>query len=612
MRETRIIPTSSLAARALNGLNAPSSIRPTSTIEDNRTDDAVNDLASNEDLLADFDVNPEEREYLTELMRMAPENEVAMLQKARHGEIAYGRSVKDFARSHPIYELAPGKTDEGMLSQFRKDVYEFSKASGMKKKKAKAESWRALATWVTHAALEDGLSSGEDFIESTAPKLTQAKDYYKIDVSSSQAEIRIERNERNERKKEKKRRKREKEGGNQNEKEGIPVLSDDDTQAPVFVASNTLQATALPHSGEKKRKLSSSETQIAQGRNPEAIQNKRHHSEFGSFTNGVGDIQVDPTTSRPATKRSKPGPTTSAYFPIPQTSLEEHEAPKKAGGIPVMLAVGDNTTSGSRRDRKRKRLANAKPAEAEISTRETDVARRILPIPPILPMHSTYFPVKAIGGTAAASQPKSNQQAPLQGAVRKAPSEYPASHVQSADEHTDQAPDVHKSPKRKRKRNKNRLGKTELESQAIDADRQHEPHNQQQSAQAGPHYAQRGTATKQSTSRILPPNANGVAVITVPLHVRDITGRDEEEARAETNSVKRQRGDRGRSSKRQPDLDTGDSGLTAGENPLAELDHENSSAQKRERRDRGRGRKRSSFAMPFTEENDQQSKDCHS
>jgi hypothetical protein len=246
--------------------------------------------------------------------------------------------------------------------------------------------------------------------------------------------------------------------------------------------------------------------------------------------------------------------------------------------------------------------------EAEISTGETDVARRILPI---LPMHSTYFPVKAIGGTAAASQPKSNQQAPLQGAVRKAPSEYPASHVQSADEHTDQAPDVHKSPKRKRKRNKNRLDKTEPESQAINADRQHEPHNQQQSAQAGPHYAQRGTATKQSTSRILPPNANGVAVITVPLHVRNITGRDEE-ARDETNSVKRQRGDRGRSSRRRPDPDTGDSGLAAGENPLVELGYGNSSAQNRARRDRGRGRKRSSLAMPFTEENDQQSKDCHS
>ncbi|KIN03923.1 hypothetical protein OIDMADRAFT_18105, partial [Oidiodendron maius Zn] len=125
----------------------PSS-QPRSLCESENTDKLTSDLASKEDLLAEFDVESEEKDFLIEMLGVAPKDEVEMLQKARETKPDTVKLVEDFAKSHAIYEQREGEIDEEAVVQFQRDVYDFARATRMKRKKAKMDARRAVAAWI--------------------------------------------------------------------------------------------------------------------------------------------------------------------------------------------------------------------------------------------------------------------------------------------------------------------------------------------------------------------------------------------------------------------------------------------------------------------------------
>ena len=223
-----------------NDSESPPSSQPRSLCESENTDKLTSDLGSKEDLLAEFDVEPEEKDFLIEILGVAPKDEVEMLQKARETKPDTVKLVEDFAKSHPIYEQREGEIDEEVVVQFQRDVYDFARATRMKRKKAKMDARHAVAAWINYVGLDDSpLSMNKPMVKKGMPHLTFAEDYY-LHKDNRLA------------KKKKKNKKMEKEAKH-SERQQVPA-EDEDGTAPVFVDAFEHESGVLttPVIGEKR------------------------------------------------------------------------------------------------------------------------------------------------------------------------------------------------------------------------------------------------------------------------------------------------------------------------------------------------------------------------
>jgi hypothetical protein len=575
------------------------------TEQEDESDDATSDLASTEDLLAEFDVDSDDREFLAEMLRVAPKDEVKELQKAREEQPDYDNSIKDFAEVHPIYGLQAGEVDEDALMEFQSHVYEFSRAAGVARRKAEANVRRAVAAWIKYATMGNRSFVQSEFkVKEGAPKRADVKNYYKVNDISNNAKTEKKKEWRKKKKKKKKKKRELRRDEERNESSQlIAQHEDDNAKAPVFVDTTKVQATPVPIPiAGQKRKRASLESAVAQGGDVEPVQDKRHRRELSG-------MEVDATTSatidRHATKmsktqnnplasdmvalsiqeppiksvkqkkmRPKPGPTTSAYFAksqAPPVELASSEvAGNLLGGLPDV-----NATGLSRRDKKRMKRAAEMAARAENLRLEVD-----LPQGPLA--HSADIAAKATLDMEIDKEPMPHQPKLARRITEENAVETAIYGGRPANEPPNETTNSHKKHKRKRKRNQNRLHDDEAESVIIGIREHRERHGPQlfteQNQKEVPSYPDEGSQ----------PSARGVRSLNSPIENDRIP-------------AKRQQ---------LPEQQDSPSGEHA--NPLTELDNVNASGQKRERRDRGRRRNRSSLVEPNTELNGQQAKDCHS
>ena len=554
--------------------DAPPSSQSTPASEDEDAESVTSDSASEEELLAEFDVDSDDRQFLAEMLHSAPGGEVEKLQKARYEELDYDKPITDFAKSHPIYELHGGEVDEDALIQFRKDIYAFSRATGMTRKKAKEDSRRSVAAWVKYVALEDSVSSQGKFkVKEGAPHLTQAKDYYKSDKLSNQLKT--------------KKKKKKKKG-----KKSTQLSS----PAPIIADTTNIEATAIPVSAAgEKRKRASLESVVPQDEILEPMRDKRRRKRSRHLAHEVGEMEVDSAISiamdKPATKsakdqgnhatsnmpalptqqtpaepikpkkmKPKPGPTASAYFAIPQTSLQEHASPRIVGSS-LGSSSTVQTTRASRRSEKRRAAKMA--AKGESSSVGVNAEQHPSPV------HSTPASSDITSKLQVGTGPKYGQPEPLPSSIIDVAAESAISHPPPIDDPASKITNVHRN--RKRKRNQNWLPADQIALGLAGVSQRRERHAQQV-AQSDPSES---------------PHPLGECGRPLEQRIRSFPPQQEPE-------------EQNRASGEQ-------------ENPLIELNNVNSSTKSHGRRDRGRGRKRSFLVEPTNEANDpQEAKDRHS
>jgi hypothetical protein len=125
-----------------------------------------------------FDVAPDQKEFLKELLPHASQSELGLLQKAKNdGQYAGTRrlstfedemdfleylktSVQDFAREHPFWTKTDWEDED--KSEFEDDVHDFATAAGMKPHQAQVEVMRALGAWKTERGLPLAVATNSD------------------------------------------------------------------------------------------------------------------------------------------------------------------------------------------------------------------------------------------------------------------------------------------------------------------------------------------------------------------------------------------------------------------------------------------------------------------
>lgn len=528
-----------------------------STIEDEDMSDVTSDLGSDEDLLAEFDVESDEKDFLAEMLRLAPKDEIEKLQKARDEELDYDKPIREFIKAHPIYEQLRGDVDDVVLAEFQNDVFEFSQATGRSKERASADALGALAAWIQYVGLGDTLLNGGELeIKKGTPILTNAKEYYNISGNGE-----------GNKKKKKKKKKKGKDQSHENNLQLPTEIEDDGNRAPIFVdVSKAESVTPTIPTTRRKRKRGSSQVVMSKSQDNPTISN----------TKALPTQQTVADSRKPKKMRPKPGPTTSAYFATTQASLVEPSSSKM---------VENSLPSKQSQNQQKHRALVAQDAEkSSLVVHEPRPSHSI---------NSTHAENLEMDTGSIHPNPEPNRNT-----TDNVMTEAAVSEIRSTNDPTDEAANSRKKRKRRRKRNNNRLDETHLVEST-------------QSLNLG----SRPSHSRETSDR-MPTEASPKT-----RNVVHFDNEDQDESNYNPGSLdakflaKRKRGehdDQAGSSKRQ--ATTNETENAAGEQgePPTQLENVNANNQKRERRDRGRGRKHSSVAEPRVESNDQQVKDRHS
>ena len=624
-----------------DGFEASPSSQPSLVSESEETDKAMSDLASKEDLLAEFDVKSDEKEFLIEMLRVAPKDEVEMLQKARDTETDYDKPVSDFAKGHPIYEQLDGEVDEEVLILFQKDVYEFARATGMKRKKAKVDARRAVAAWIDYVGLGDSsFSEDEPEVKTGIPYLTSAKDYYKHDEDMGKAKTKYKK-----KKKKKKKKERRVEKHNESQEASGRVVDNGGT-APTFVAVSKPKSNAITSLvTREKRKRKSSEDGVDTGGSEERRKKRRkglrhHEQEVGemefdrttptdvndhatdiskthcksstSDPTGLPAQQTAATSEKTKKMRPKPGPTTSVYFSNPKSSVERKipRTDTTSTDSHLVLRAANLSSQAQRQARQSAAQNGAKMEQPTINIRETQSS--LFPYPALV--------ISDASNTAeATTHPISTPPKPQQNTIdediaEKTFTEPPRAHGPAVETAIPS-----KKHKRKRQRNQNRLHEAQTGTFAVDSERNgDQPVKGQDPQKEIPalhkytlpleigvqsfHRHGENYRTQMPTEAPLEPSDNA----------RYESERGQNKDSHIDSPIKRKRGGRCRPSKHQKAPDEAPSDVNRQGKPLTELKGDNGNGTTCSRRNRGRRRKHTPPAEPCIQLNGQQTKDRHS
>jgi len=137
-------------------------VKAKDVIEISSDGESQDEDADMEDEFAGFDVTPEEKEFLSELLDVAPWEEVMEITgKARRitsqsvSDIIPAaetvESIKNFAAEHPFREK--GHWTKAELQEYKDDVYGFATAAGMSKFQADLEVKKATGAWKSERGL---------------------------------------------------------------------------------------------------------------------------------------------------------------------------------------------------------------------------------------------------------------------------------------------------------------------------------------------------------------------------------------------------------------------------------------------------------------------------
>ena len=617
-----------------NDSESPPSSQSRSLSESENTDKFTSDLASKEDLLAEFDVESEEKDFLIEMLGVAPKDEVEMLQKARETKPDTVKLVEDFAKSHPIYEQREGDIDEEAVVQFQRDVYDFARATRMKRKKAKMDARRAVAAWINYVGLDDSsISMNKQMVKKSMPHLTFAEDCY------AHKDNRLA-------KKKKKNKKRENEAKH-SESQQVPA-EDEDNTAPVFVDAFELESGILttPVIGEKRsradledgatqggdkkrnkkrRRLKSAQQEVREvdfDRTSSTVVNGYATEILNDYHNPSASNKVVlsvPQTPAESVKskkiKPKPSPTTSAYFIHPQSSLKR--VIRRTGVISPDFQLDNPDAKLSRQARQERKHAAKIAPKMEQSEIKVIVVRS-----PLSP--STAVTFDRVKTAEEDTDLVLNRPQPQQTTINEAGGGKELTEVPKAYEQTVETVNPGTRHKRKRKRNRNRLNEAKTKSSTLGIGERGKHHYRQQVKE---HCQQEAIRPWDEDARTLGDaiqqlhycDGNSQIPAEVPFEVLGNAHRGKEDGQSKESQVlgssnanfpkKRKRGDRGRPPRLKKPTEGAPSEIEEQCEPLAEISNVNASGQKRSRGDGDRRRRHSSLGES---PNDQQTKDRHS
>ena len=617
-----------------NDSESPPSSQPRSLCESENTDKLTSDLGSKEDLLAEFDVEPEEKDFLIEILGVAPKDEVEMLQKARETKPDTVKLVEDFAKSHPIYEQREGEIDEEVVVQFQRDVYDFARATRMKRKKAKMDARHAVAAWINYVGLDDSpLSMNKPMVKKGMPHLTFAEDYY-LHKDNRLA------------KKKKKNKKREKEAKH-SERQQVPA-EDEDGTAPVFVDAFEHESGVLttPVIGEKRsragledgatqggdkernkkrRRLKSAQQEVREvdfDRTSSTVVNgyateilNDYHDPSASNKSVLSVPQTPAESAKSKKIRPRPSPTTSAYFTCPQSSLRR--VIRRTGVISPDLQLGNPDAKLFRRARQERRHA------AKIAPKmEQSKIKGIVVQPPLSP--STAITFDRVKTAEEDTDLVLNRPQPQQTTINEVGGKRELTEVPKAYEPTVETVNPGTRQKRKRKRNRNRLNEAKTICSTLDIGERGEHHYRQQGKE---HCQQEAIRPWDEDARTLGDavqqlhyyDGNSKIPAEVPFEVPRNAHRGKEDDQSKESQVlgssnanfltKRKRGDRGRPPRLKKPTEGAPSEIEEQGEPLAKISNVNANGPKRSRGDGDQRRRHSSLGES---PNGQQTKDRHS
>jgi hypothetical protein len=623
---------------------APPSSQPRLVSEDGEMDDTIADFGVSDDLLDEFDIDSEDKEFLAEMLRVAPKHEIERLEKARdEDEPNFDQPIEDFAKSHPIYDQLDGEIDVGAVVQFQRDVYEFSRAAGMPRKKAKLDARLAVAAWMIAMGfgtgiLSDAETEAELRVRKWAPKLADVKKYYGNDEALDAGKRMANQ------KRDKKNKVKQHVSTEDNVKTGITSSSTSMVEAEAENVAISVPgwkrkreslksiidpdniAEGIPakrrRRGSRKaqreaRKLNKSrqmeaDTTASAGLDTHTAETTKAQESAVTYGKATLSIRETPTDSiKPKKKRSKSGPTTSAYFTASKTHLVGEVSTETVGG-----PLTDRPSSSlSKRAQKRGKLASLKAVESTNSRFEFGADQSVRPI------HSTSITFVPAEDVATDISSDHMQSAPQSGITDEVIMDVKIDNAQSYHQLASDGSGPGKKHKRKRKRNHNRLHQRVIESPILSIDEHRELNSKKrfigQDMQEASDPRIGCTHTRESRAKLLYSQLKGNRIsaeggpespnVMYPGHG---TGEDQAthylDAGDINNLSKQNGGDRDRAQQifQESDITIAEPGK-----PLCELNNINTSSQKPGRRDRGR---KHSAVVPATESNNQQSKDHHS
>jgi hypothetical protein len=328
---------------------------------------------SQDDPFAEFEVLESEKEFLLSILATAPAEELQALKEIRDAHSttaaefylapAMRATVEEFARTHPFWHgsdlLDLGKSRDPIdvkLGQFKRDVYEYARAAGMGKNQARVEVMRAVAAWRLESELVDGevLEEWDEDLESysdtscATPILLPGK--LITPLASSEAKT--------------------PEKSKKRKLDALEEVAAHDFPSQA-VELDTAEAKRLRKALKKEKKKAKRNMKKSEMRAQKAVRGVNEQ---------IGQTPMQPlpkstSTERKAVdekpakerKKSKLGPTTSAYFAKPNIPTPNSKSSH--------LIVGDNDSRPSHaRKRARKHQRTATPMESELYSNASVIA----------------------------------------------------------------------------------------------------------------------------------------------------------------------------------------------------------------------------------------------
>jgi hypothetical protein len=317
-------------------------------IEENDDTDASVD----EDIFEGFNVI--DKEFMREMLRLAPKEEIEALKTAREELQAMNQpqepaapkgtnsSVQGFARSHPFFTRKVA-FDEEDIEDYKRDVYNFSRKAGLGRNQSKVEVMMAVAMWKkatgfgTGILLEDFDSDSENNAmtpSSIAPHLRSAQEYYKDSDAVLIVQDRVVNAARH------KKRKR-----------------DSSAHKTVLPTPEDMQAAEKRAAKRRKRlekKKARKMARMARKAQEQAgLLPERSAGDVEQTSNVTANSEIQTASSQlkkpsvPRKKKAKPGPTTSAYFTTNQSPSLKQSGPgttsSMSSHLPQALGLGKRT-----------------------------------------------------------------------------------------------------------------------------------------------------------------------------------------------------------------------------------------------------------------------------
>ena len=391
-----------------------------------------------EDLLEGFDILESERDFLLYLLEVAPAEEVDALNRIAHTESveeldfyvvpAPRSTVEKFAHAHPFWSqgqrLDIGKSidsSQAEMLRFNRDVYDYARAAGMGQHQAKVEVMRATAAWRKERGF--GLVGvldewGEEYmarseIHARSPVLV-ARNSMSL-ASSGATEVET------------------------SKKRKISSLEEPAPQSlsNEVVQPDVAEARRLRRLAKKERKRIARDMRKQLDSSKAAVECSEHTEDCSSRFSllPMPDTAEQETVTRLAKKKmkSKLGPTTSLYFTKPQG-----EYATKAKGLPEATISSDNNKKARKRHRTAGRVRSESDASQAIAVSTKMVAVEEVKEAEGRPMAINPSPTEAATSTHAPNLASNSLHH----------TKYSAEAALEIGE---------KKPKRKRKRNQNRL-----------------------------------------------------------------------------------------------------------------------------------------------------------